>query len=127
MSSSFKSLNLFGSGPHRFATGEQGKYVVALRAFSDPSVPGSAYFGDEELEVIVRGRFAAATDAALWTIRDAITAQAAFAGSAGTLIDHHGRTWTDMSLITYAEEDRTDRGRTVSIAYTATFRRFFGS
>lgn len=127
MSSSFKSVDLFGSGPHRFSMGEQGKYVVALRAFSDPSVPGSAAFGDEELEVIVRGRLVAASDSALWTLRDAVTAEAAFAGTPGTLIDHHGRSWASMSLISYAEADRTDRGRVVSVGYEAIFRSFVGS
>jgi len=127
VSSSFKGVDLFGSGPHRFAVGEQGKYVVALRAFSDPSVPGSAAFGDEELEVVVRGRLVAANGAALWTLRDAVSAQAAYASVAGTLVDHHGRSWASMSLISYAEEDRTDRGRVVSVGYVATFRRFEGS
>ncbi len=127
MSSSFKGLDLFGSGPHRFHMAKQGLYIVALRAFADPSIPGSAAFGDVELEVIVRGRLVAATESALWTLRDAITAQATFSPIAGTLIDAHGRTWNDMTLWCYEEEDRTDRGREISIAYEARFRRFVGS
>jgi hypothetical protein len=127
VSSSFKSVDLFGSGPHRFFYGTQGQHVVALRAFSDPSVPGSAAFGDLELEVFVRGRLVAASEAVLWTLRDAITAQSAFSAGSGTLIDHHGRSWSGMTLWSYEEEDRTDRGRLVSIGYEARFRKFIGS
>lgn len=127
MSSSFKSLDLFGSGPHRFSMGEQGLYLVPLRAFGDPSIPGSAQFGDVELEVIVRGRLAAASDSALWALRDAIKAQATFSATAGTLVDHHGKSWSDMTLVEYVERDRTDRGRVVSIGYEVRFRRFVGA
>lgn len=127
MSSSFKSVDLFGSGAHRFHLGVQGQHVVALRAFSDPSVPGSAAFGDLELEVFVRGRLVAASESALWTLRDAISVQAAFSAGAGTLIDLHGRTWSGMTLWSYEEEDRTDRGRLVSMGYEARFRKFIGS
>lgn len=127
MSSSYKTLNLFGSGPHRFHMNEQGLYVVALRAFGDPSTPGSVPLGDVELEVVVRGRLTAATDAALWTLRDAITAQATFPATAGTLVENHGRSWSDMTLWQYTEDDRVDRGRVVSVGYEALFRRFIGS
>lgn len=127
MSSSFKGIDLFGSGPHRFAVRERSLYVVPLRAFGDPSVPGSAPFGDIELEVIVRGRLTAADDAALWVLRDAIAAQATYPATPGTLVDHHGRSWTGMTLVSYVEDDRTDRGRVVSIGYEARFRRFVGS
>jgi hypothetical protein len=127
MSSSFKGLNLFGSGPHRFAMNKQGLYVVALRAFGDNSIPGSAAFGDLELEVVVRGRLVSATEAGLWTLRDAITAQAVFPATAGTLIDHHGRSWASITLVAYEENEQTDRGRAISIGYEARFRKFFGA
>ncbi|KAA0215526.1 MAG: hypothetical protein DYG94_07420 [Leptolyngbya sp. PLA3] len=126
MSSSFKTLDLFGSGPHRFSMGEQGLYVVALRAFGDPSIPGSAAFGDVELEVVVRGRLTAAGDSALWALRDAIKAQATHPSTGGTLVDHHGRSWTGMTLVAYVEADRVDRGRVVSVGYEAKFRKFVG-
>lgn len=126
MSSSFKSLDLFGSGPHRFSMGEQGLYTVALRAFGDPSVPGSAAFGSLELEVVVRGRLTAASDSALWTLRDAIKAQATHPASAGALVDHHGRSWSGMTLVQYVEDDRVDRGRVVSVGYEARFRKIAG-
>ncbi|MBL9032496.1 MAG: hypothetical protein JNM80_12425 [Phycisphaerae bacterium] len=123
MASSFKSLNLFGSGPHRFAVGRQGQFVVAEIALNNP-VAGSRYLGLVELEVIVRGRLVAASDSALWTIRDAITAQLLDPPAPGTLIDHHGRSWADMSFVRFEPGDRTDRGRTVSLAYEARFLRF---
>ncbi|MCL4220277.1 MAG: hypothetical protein KJZ65_02790 [Phycisphaerales bacterium] len=126
MSSSFKALDLFGSGPHRFCMGEQGLYTVALRAFGDPSIPGSAAFGTLELEVVVRGRLTASSDSALWTLRDAIKAQATHPATAGTLVDHHGRSWTGMTLVKFDELDRVDRGRVVSVGYEARFRMLAG-
>lgn len=126
MSSSFKGVDLFGSGPHRFSMGEQGLYTVALRAFGDPSIPGSAGFGTLELEVVVRGRLTGSSDGALWTLRDAIKAQATHPATSGTLVDHHGRSWTGMTLVKYDEQDRVDRGRVVSVGYEARFRKLAG-
>lgn len=123
MSSSYKSLDLFGSGPHRFAVLPVGLYVLPFRVF-DPTLPGSASYGNLELEVHVTGRLVAASDAALWTLRDAIAAQAVHPATAGTLIDQHGRSWTSMTLREFEHGDRTDRGRVVSIAYVAKFRKF---
>jgi hypothetical protein len=121
--SSFKGLDLFGSGPHRFHLAKQGEDVVpnfVLGAGGSGSTP----VGPIELDVIVTGRLTAASESALWSLRDAITAQLADPPVPGTLIDSHSRTWTDISFITYEEADRADRGRTWSIEYTATFRRF---
>lgn len=123
MSSTFKSLGLFNSGPHRFALAPQGEYVL-LNARVSPSTPGSTPIGPLELSITITGRLVAATESALWTLRDAVTAQLTDPVQTGTLIDHHGRTWTNMSFITFKEQDRTDRGRTTSIGYTATFIRF---
>ena len=63
------------------------------------------------------------SDSALWTLRDAVTAQLIDPPTPGTLIDEHGRTWMGMSFVGYVEEDRVDRGRVVSIGYEAVFRR----
>lgn len=123
MSSSFKGLDLFGSGPHRFSIGKRGQLVVAdfaLGGFDAASAP----LGLLELDVTVRGRLVAASETALWTLRDAITAQLLNPPTPGTLIDLHGRAWTDMSFISCVEADRTDRARAWSIAYTAVFRKF---
>ena len=121
--SSFKGIDLFGSGPHRFHLAKQGEDVVPNFVLGSGG-SGSTSVGPIELDVIVSGRLVAASESALWALRDAVTAQLADPPDPGTLIDNHGRTWTDMSFITYEEADRTDRGRATSIEYTATFRRF---
>ncbi|MEZ6242778.1 MAG: hypothetical protein R3B57_07015 [Phycisphaerales bacterium] len=130
MASSFKGVNLFGSGPHRFAMAGQGMRAISLAAVADdPTVEGSAWFGDLELEVHVRGRLVAASESALWTLRDAITAQADSDNTPvpGTLIDLHGRTWTSMSLYRYEEAGSVDRGRVWSVGYLCRFRQFIGT
>lgn len=122
MSSSFKSLNLFGSGPHRFARSAQGQLLIAdvdLGSYT----PKTNTFGLLELEVVIRGRLVADSDSALWTIRDAITDQLTDPPAKGTLIDHTGRSYTDMSFVRYEEAPRSDRGRTHSIAFVARFRK----
>ncbi len=121
--SSFKSLPLFNSGPHRFALGPQGQVIlseVAVGGFG----PGSIPLGLGELEVTITGRLIASTEAALWILRDAIVAQLLHPPTPGDLVDHHGRTFADMSFIRFTEGDRTDRAREHSLAYTALFRRF---
>lgn len=126
MASSYKTLDLFGSGPHRFAVRAEGETVVSLLSLGNPNA-GSIALGPLELEVVVTGRLIAASDAALWTLRDAITAEFAPPASPGTLIDHHGRSWEDISFIRFEPGDRTDRGRDISLAYRAVFRRIHGS
>jgi hypothetical protein len=121
--SSYKSLDLFGSGPHRFALAKQGEDVVPNFTLGTGG-SGSTVIGPIELDVIVSGRLVAADESALWTLRDAITAQLTDPPVPGTLIDNHGRTWSDMSFITYQEADRVDRGRAWSVEYKAVFRRF---
>ncbi|MCC6659577.1 MAG: hypothetical protein IT437_01695 [Phycisphaerales bacterium] len=120
MASSFKGLDLFGSGPHRFALRKQGELVVPELSLGS-AISGSLYLGPLETCVVVTGRLVAASDAALWALRDAVTAELLDPPAPGTLIDHHGRTWTDMSFITFEPEGPTDRGRLVTLAYTAVF------
>lgn len=122
MASTFKSLSLF-AGPHRFAVARQGQLIIsdlALGGFGPNTYP----LGLVELEVVVTGRLVASSEAGLWTLRDALTAQLLDPPSPGTLVDAHGRTWEGMSFHSYTEGDRTDRGRVRSIAYEARFRRF---
>ncbi len=120
--SSYKTLNLF-PGPHRFALELQGQLVVPkLRLGIQTS--GSGWLGLEELTIKVTGRLIAASESALWSLRDAITAQLIDPPTPGTLIDNAGRTFTQMSFITFEESDRTDRGRVFSLGYVARFRRF---
>jgi hypothetical protein len=80
--------------------------------------------GVQELDITVRGRLVATSEAALWTARDAVTAMLINPPTAGALVDHTGRTWTGMSFIRYEEAEVRDRGRVWSMAYTATFRKF---
>ena len=123
MPSSFKSLDLFGSGPHRFAAAKRGELILSHLAL-DVFDAGSAPLGLLELDLIVRGRLIAASESDLGTLRDAITAQLLHPPVPGTLIDLHGRAWSGMSFISYQEADRVDRGRAWSVEYTAVFRRF---
>lgn len=119
--STFKGEDLFGSGPHRFEVGRQGRRVVSLAAASgDPSVPGTFTSGDHELRVTVRGRLIGDDEDDLWDQRDAIAAHAASGSGAGTLADGNGRTWAGLKLISF-EAGATERGRVVSAGYTAEF------
>lgn len=123
MGSSFKTNDLFGSGPHRFAVGRLGQFVVSDFAIGSWT-SGSVYMGLRELDVSVTGRLVAADEAGLWTLRDAIEAELLDPPAPGTLIDLHGRTWNDMSFISFVAADQTDRGRVISIAFQAVFRDF---
>jgi hypothetical protein len=123
MPSSFKSLDLFGSGPHRFAVGAQGQ-ALSSELFLPVPASGTLYHGPVELEVTISGRLVAASESALWTLRDAITAQLLDPPAPGMLIDHHGREWADMSFVKFTPDDRTDRARAVSLGYKARFLRF---
>jgi hypothetical protein len=123
MPSSYKSLNLFGSGPHRFALARQGQ-ALQSELFATPPGPGTRYLGLVELQVIVTGRLVAADEAGLWALRDAIIDEVVDPPAPGTLIDLHGREWEDMSFVGFIAADRTDRGRVVSIGYEAKFVKF---
>ncbi len=122
MASSFKGLDLFGSGPHRFHQGEQGQVLIngAVIGFFGPQTFAQGLI---ELEVFVTGRLIAQNESALWQLRDAITAQLLHPPAPGTLIDLHARQWLDMSFVSLLEQDRTDRGREWTLGYVATFRK----
>lgn len=121
--SSFKGIDLFGSGPHRFTLLVQGEDVVPNYILGI-SESGSTPVGTLELDVIVTGRLVATSESGLWARRDAITAQLADPPVPGTLVDSHAHEWEGMSLIAYAETGFVDRGRVRSVGYKATFRRF---
>jgi hypothetical protein len=120
--SSYKSLNLFGSGPHRFHAGPRG-HLLTQDFFFGGSGGGSTAQGLISYEIVVTGRLVAASESALWALRDAVIAQLQAVPTGGTLIDNLGRSWTGMSFVTYTEQPRTDRGRTRSIGYTAVFKK----
>lgn len=120
--SSFKGIDLFGPGPHRFTVGPQGRHTVTYAAWlRDPTIPGSFESGDTELRITVSGRLTAATEPALWALRDALTAQAASASGAGTLADGRGRTWAGVKLLAFEPTGPTERARLFSLPFTAVF------
>lgn len=123
MSSTFNSIGLFNSGPHRFAIGPQGESMVQNYIIGASPSHGSTPQGALELDIVVTGRLVATSESALWTIRNAIAAQLTHPPVTATLTDHHGHSWNDMSFIEFKEDDRTDRGRARSVAYRAVFRR----
>lgn len=126
MPSSFKGIDLFGSGPQRFRVLRRGQLVIA-KISQDVFEPGSVPLGLMELDVVVEGRLVAASESLLWARRDAITAQLLDVPTGGVLIDLFGRTWTEMSLHRYEEaEEGVMRGRMWSVGYAASFRRFDG-
>jgi hypothetical protein len=120
MASSFAGFTLFNSGPHRFAVVALGRHFLAPDAGVN-SQPTTWDRNKLELTIRQRGRLIAASDAALWTLVDAIRTQAELPRT-GTLTDHHGRTWASMTLLRFTPEDRIDRGRTVSLGYEALYR-----
>jgi hypothetical protein len=123
MPSSFKSLDLFGSGPHRFTVRRQGQ-ALASELFESPPNSGTRYRGLLELDILITGRLAAGSESALWALRDAITAELLDPPAPGTLIDLHARTWTDMSFVRFTPAGPPDRGRLWTLAYTARFLKF---
>ncbi|HYE01744.1 MAG TPA: hypothetical protein VD963_00775 [Phycisphaerales bacterium] len=126
MSSSYKGLGLFNSGPHRFAVEPAGSKVIPVFVLDGASA-GSVPLGPLELIVVVTGRLVAGTEAALWTLRDAILAQLTTPTSGGLLIDHHGRQFAEVHFTEFAPGDRTDRGRLVTLGYTARFIKYLAS
>lgn len=122
MGSSWKGDDLFGSGPHRFGMTRRG-FLLAPDFTSDVPTPVFFEYGAYEWKLLVTGRLVAASESALWTLRDAVQSSLDAKGL-GTLIDLHGRAFEEMffTRLTWGEE--TDRGRRVSIAYLAEFHKF---
>ena len=127
MSSSYGGVDLFGSGPHRFMFEPRGLARVPLSVIaSDPQVSGTHVVGDKELKIVVEGRLVSATEAGLWSLREAVALPATEAAGTATLIDDAGRSFGQMRLDEYAELGPADRGRVWSMAYRATFIRLIG-
>lgn len=125
MASSYKGLDLFGSGPHRFSQGLAGLAIEPRWRVTGVSTDtGTLPLGDLEPEVVVTGRLVASTEAGLWTLRRAIADLAVLSAGAGVLVDLAGHSYADMWLIEYAEADRVDSGRVWSVGYVARFRDF---
>lgn len=123
--STFNDLDLFGSGPHRFTLAPLGEYVL-VNARIDPFQAGSQPIGPLDLTITIRGRLVADSEEDLWTLRDAIAAQLTHPPTTATLKEGGAgnRSWQDMSFTNFTALGPTDRGRRLSLAYTATFVRF---
>ena len=125
MASTYKGLDLFGSGPHRFGVGVRGLAIEPKwRVTGNSTDTGTVPLGDGELEITVTGRLVASTEAGLWALRDAVAALAVLSVGPGVLVDSRGHSFSGMWLIEFAESDRVDRCRDWSVGYTARFRDF---
>lgn len=122
-STTFNTLALFASGPHRVVHLPIGEAVLP-NGVLNPVNPGSTPIGPIELEIEIRGRLIASSESALWSLRDAIAAQLTHPPTTGTLEEPSGRSWSSMSFVSFTAAGPTDRGRTWSIAYIARFIRF---
>ena len=120
--SSFKSLDLFGSGPHRFIDPAEGQQIV-LRLAIGQTLPGSVSLGAQEIIVRIEGRLVADDDDKLSMQLDDIRAQLDNYATTGTLEDHHGRQWTDLRFARFEPAEPRRRGRKCSLSYTAKFYR----
>lgn len=120
MSTSFKGLNLFGSGPHRVEFGPRG-HLVTVDFFGGGTGGGSTAQGLSDWTLLVRGRLVSTTESGLRTLRDAVAAQLEATPTPGTFVDHHGHAWTGLTFVRFAEQGPADAGRAWSIGYEAAF------
>lgn len=124
MASTFGGVGYFNSGPHRFIVGRLGRLVQG--PFQTPlDLPYSTDRGPAELRIIQTGRLVASTNAGLWTLIDAIQTRAE-GTQAGTLVDHHGRQWMNLRMISFRPDAQIDRGRVYSVRYQVDYLRFGG-
>jgi len=122
VSSTFNSQGYFNSGPHRFDVGPVGRLLTApLRGSNfNPVTRDDAVL---ELEIIQTGRLIASTEPALWTLFDAARAVAEGTVTA-TLVDHSGKSWPSMRLVSVEPTGPVDRGRVFSLPYRARYLKF---
>lgn len=124
MASTFSGQSLFNSGPHRFDVGSAGRYLTAPLRGSN----AFTYTRDDakrELEIVQSGRLVATSESALWSLYDAVRAHAE-APTKATLVDHSGRSWTNMTMVSFDLLGPVDRGRVYSVSYRVRYLRFGG-
>lgn len=126
--SSFRNVDFFGSGPHRFQMGARAQVVIPLWVVSGGGFDdgtGSVLLGNKELIVTVTGRLTGTSESQLWTRRQDLVTEATFSTTTkkGTLVDNQGRSYADMVLVSYVEAGPVKKGRVWSMGYTATLRR----
>lgn len=121
MSSAIAGQTLFNSGPHRFQINRVGMLFVRP-LFFDPIQTTINVITPLQLMIIQTGRLIGADEEDLWSQFDAIKL-AAEAQLTGILIDNNNISWLDMTLLRFTPDDRVDRGRNISLAYSATYAR----
>jgi hypothetical protein len=124
MASTFGGIAYFNSGPHRFIIRRVGRLVRGPFSTS-LDLAYSTDAGVAELAIIQVGRLVASSNSALWTLMDAIQARAE-GNTAGTLVDHHGRQWTNLRMTGFRPDPRIDRGRVYSVRYRVDYLKFGG-
>ncbi|MHC4976130.1 MAG: hypothetical protein ACYTF7_05935 [Planctomycetota bacterium] len=120
--SSLAGNSYFDSGPHRFTTRTLGSLVVPPLTIDFLQTHHTA-LGTLQLVVEQRGRLIATSWDALWdqveTIRSAAETRVL-----GTLIDNHGRAWSNMTIVRFNPDNQVDVGRVYSLAYRVDYIRF---
>lgn len=117
----FRSLELFSTGPHRVTTGPRALSLVPNYQLGEPGA-GTTLVGALEWEVIVEGRLVASTRSALWALRDAFTELIINEPETGRLVLVDGREFEEMLLVSYTETGPVLPGRAWSVGYKAVFR-----
>lgn len=118
---SFRTLDLFGSGPHRASMGVRGLSLVPNFQVGEPGA-GTTLVGAMDWEVVIEGRLVASTRTALWALRDAFTELIVDEPETGKLVLGDGRQLEKMLLASYAETGPVCPGREWSVGYRAVFR-----
>ena len=122
MGSSFKGVDLFGSGPHRFVVLEGRRRIIAQSTVTGNVLDAGTFeSGNYELRVEVRGRLVASDDVGMWVLRDAIVGETIASVGSGVLEDQFGHQWTGMKLLRFEAGGAVDRGRVLSLGYVAEF------
>jgi len=117
--SSIAGQSLFDSGPHRFVVRSLGSLFFPPLSI-DFLQTTTEVIGPIELAIRQTGRLIAPTDADLRDQLDAIRA-AGEGQLTGTLIDNAGQSWEEMTFLRFRPDDRVDRGRVISLAYSSDY------
>lgn len=116
--SQFKTLNLYGSGPHRFVV-----QSPSLR-FDEQGSPGAVGMrlrlaGVDGRRITQAGTLLADSAAGLREQVNAI--EKAMDGGAGTLIDEHDQQWSGVVMRRFVIERQYRRGPRHALDYTAEY------
>jgi len=120
MGSTFAGLSLFDSGPHRFTPRTMGRIWLPPLTIDELQETTLVLDVPRELVIVQRGRLVAADDAALWGQVDVIRGHAE-AALTGALVEASGRAWADVTLLGFTAGEQVDRGRRVSLGYSAVY------